>query len=126
MLSGTKRGFAVLALCLVAGCQKTAADPCAPPTPWNPPGAKPGQPAAELSLCLKDQAYADRNVTAPVQAVATGVVVQCEVEVDRFEGSVGASLGPGSDDARKAADAAAVQQATAAVTQYRQCPARQP
>jgi hypothetical protein len=122
-LSGPWGGsLAALALCLLAGCHPaTAADgasPCATPSPWRESDAKPGQPQAELAACLSDQAYQIRTLPVPVASAAGGIVAQCEIRVDRFEGRVGVAA---PDDA---ADREAVQQATAAVTQYRQCAGR--
>jgi hypothetical protein len=111
-------GLAALAS-LLAGCHPATAQdgaaPCAPPPPWREADAKPGQPKAELAACLSDQAYQTRTLPVPVASAAAGIVAQCEIRVDRFEGRVGAA----ASDAD--ADREAVRQATAAVTQYRQC-----
>jgi hypothetical protein len=117
------RGGALAALaCLLAGCHPATAQdgaaPCAPPPVWREADAKPGQPQAELAACLKDQAYEVRTLAVPVESAAAGIVAQCEIRVDRLEGRVGAA----ASDAD--ADRQAVQQATAAVTQYRQCAGR--
>ena len=122
--AGAKRlgggGVTTLACLLLAGCHPAtardgAADPCAPPPPWQETSAKPGQPQAELAACLKAQAYDTRTLAIPVESNAQGIVAQCEVRVDRLEGHVGASA-PDAD-----ADRAVVAQARADVTQYRQC-----
>jgi hypothetical protein len=114
-------GLAALA-CLLAGCHPATAQDgaatCAPPPPWHEADAKPGQPQAELAACLKAQAYEVRNLAIPVESAAQGIVAQCEIRVDRFEGRVGAA----APDA--AADREVVRQATADVTQYRQCVGR--
>lgn len=114
--------LALLTCGLVAGCHPATAQdgaaPCAPPRHWQEANAKPGQPQAELAACLKDQGYDTRNLAVPVESVAAGIVAQCEIRIDRFEGRTGAA----APDA--AADRAAVAQATAAVTQYRQCVGR--
>jgi hypothetical protein len=119
---------AALALCLFAGChQATAqdsAETCAPPRPWLEPSAKPGRPEIEFAACLREQAYKTRNVRAPVEPVANGLVAQCRVEVDRFEGATIAASETGSAQERQAADQEALLQATAAINQYRQCVGR--
>ena len=108
-------GLGALAACLLAGCHPATADPCAPPPVWLEANVKPGQPQAEVTACLKAQAYEVRSLTVPVESAAAGIVAQCEIRVDRLEGHVGASA-PDAD-----ADRAVTAQATADVTQYRQC-----
>jgi len=114
-----RRGVAVLAFCLLAGCHPASAqggaDPCAPPPPWQEANAKPGQPQVELAACLKAQAYDTRSLSIPVEPNAQGIVAQCDIRIDRLEGRVGAA----ASDA--AADQQVVAQAKADVTQYRQC-----
>jgi hypothetical protein len=56
--------------------------------------------------------------------VANGLVAQCRVEVDRFEGATIAASETGSAQERQAADQEALLQATAAINQYRQCVGR--
>ncbi len=114
------RSAGALALCLAAGCnqgQASSADPCAAPTPWSESAAKPGQPTAELAACLSDRAYQIRSLNIPVVSATAGIVAQCEIRVDRFEG------GP-IPDRDAASEQATMQQATADVTQYRQCVGR--
>jgi len=118
---------AALALCIAAGCHpatgQAGAIGCAPPPPWLPPGARPGHPDAEFAACLKDKAYEARSVAVPVESKAPGIIAQCQVEVDRFEGST--SFGDtGSDEERDAADRRAMRQATAAVLAYQSCAGR--
>ena len=115
----SRGSVAALGFCLLAGCHPATAQdgaaPCGPPPPWRETDAKPGQPQAELTACLKDQAYQIRNLPIPVTSAAAGVVAQCEIRVDRFEGRVGAAAPDGVADRR------AMQDAAANVTQYRQC-----
>lgn len=128
-LGGVGRACVIaLAVGLSAGCHPATAQngdgpgqACAPPPPWREANAKPGQPALELAACLRDQAYETRTVKVPVESAAYGIVAQCEVRVDHFEGVIAE---PGSDQERQAADREAVRQATAAVEQYRQCAGR--
>ncbi|MFI4933599.1 MAG: hypothetical protein ACHP7N_03190 [Caulobacterales bacterium] len=119
-------GVAALALCLFAGCRPTAAQEsassCAAPPPWREANAKPGQPDAEFAACLRDQAYETRTLTVPVDSTAYGIIAQCHVRVDFFEGRTMAASETGPDAA--AADQEAVRQATAAITQYRRCVGR--
>ncbi len=96
-------------------------DSCAEPAPWNPPGAKPGQPNQEFSACLKDQAYAIRNLDIPLQSAMGGIIAQCQVQVDKFEGSMVLDNAMAPEQDQQAAEQAAETQATAAVTQYRRC-----
>ena len=117
-----RRGaLAALALCLLAGCHPATAEggapDCGPPPAWSVATAKPGQPQAELTACLKYQAYQIRDLAMPVESAAAGIVAQCEIPIDRLEGHVGAA----APDA--AADQAAVAQARADFTQYKQCAA---
>ena len=109
----------MLAFCLLAGCHPATAQDgaatCAPPPPWREADTEPGQPHTELTACPRDQAFETRNLAGPIESAAQGIVAQCEIRVDRFEGRVGA---PASDEA---ADREAARQATLAVAQYRQC-----
>lgn len=115
----------MLALCLSCGCHPVAAQDgassCAAPTPWREADAKPGQPQAELAACLRDQAYQTRNLAIPLNSVANGIIAQCEVGVDRFEGAIVTSNAMAPEDERQADEQAVMQQATADITQYRQC-----
>jgi hypothetical protein len=106
---------AVLAFCVIVGCHQsaTSADPCAPPPPWNPAGAKPGQPDQEFATCLRDQAYETRNLAIPINSVAQGIIAQCQIRVDRFEGRMA--------DENAAAERDADRPATAAVIESRRC-----
>jgi hypothetical protein len=78
----------------------------------------------EFAACLRDQAYETRNLAVPADATAYGIIAQCHVRVDRFEGVTIAASESGSEQERQAADQAAVRQATAAITQYRRCVGR--
>ncbi len=131
--AGAPRGagdvvVAALALGLLAGCHPATAQDgagsCAPPPPWLEQNAKPGQPAAEFAACLRDQAYETRNLAVPAQSTAPGIIAQCHVRVDRFEGVTADPSETGSDQQRQAAEQDAEQQATAAITQYRRCVGR--
>jgi hypothetical protein len=121
-------GIAALALCLFAGCREATAQDsagrCAPPRPWLEPGAKPGRPEIEFAACLREQAYATRDLSIPVEPVANGIIAQCHVRVDRFEGVTIAASETGSAQERQAADREALRQATAAIDEYRQCAGR--
>ena len=130
--AGVLRGAAVgcvaaLTFCPLAGCHRTTAQDsaggCTPPGPWLEAGARPGRPAMEFAACLMDQAYETRNLSVPVDATANGIIAQCHVRVDRFEGAASAGE-TGSLQERQAADQAALREATAAISQYRQCVGR--
>ena len=116
----------VLALLLLAGCQRGtaqgAADNCAAPADWRATYAKPGQPQAELAACLKLQAYKIRKLNIPLSSAASGIIAMCEVDVDRFEGAIVTDNAMAPDAQRQAAEEETMQQATAAVTQYKTCP----
>jgi len=108
---------------LLAGCHPATAAPdaaadCAAPTQWVEASAAKGQPDANFAACAKDQAYQTRTLNVPVNSVVAGVVAQCEVRVDRFEGQNGIT--------DQAADERNIETAKAAVTQYRQCPGSAP
>jgi hypothetical protein len=113
-----RRAGAVAALVATAACHPAAAaqDSCAQPPDWPAPGAKAGQPDVELGACLKAQAWKIRGLTIPTQSAVAGIIAQCEIQVDQMEG------GPPAD--QSAREPPANQIATAAVGQYRQCPAR--
>ena len=119
---------AAVALCVLAGCHPATAqgafDACAPPPPWLQPGAKPGQPDAELAACLKDKAYDARSVAVPLQSKMAGIIAQCEVEVDHFEGAMPFGGGTGSEEQRDAVERQVEQQATAAILAYQPCAGR--
>ncbi len=114
--------LAALAVCLLAACHPATAQDgaatCAQPTPWREAASKPGQPQSELTACLRDQAYDTRDLAVPVESAAQGIVAQCEIRVDRFEGRDGAAAPD------QAADREAVAQARAFVARYRQCVGR--
>jgi hypothetical protein len=121
-------GSVALAIGLFAGGHEATAQDsagrCAPPGPWLEPGAKPGRPEIEFAACLREQAYDTRSLPVPVEAAATGIVAQCHIRVDRFEGATIAASETGSKQERQAADREALRQATAAINQYRQCVGR--
>jgi hypothetical protein len=58
---------------------------CTPAPPWRQTTSR-GHPNAEISACLKEKAYDARNVAVPIQSKAAGIIAQCEVDVDRYEG----------------------------------------
>src|SRR5579871_2770725 len=100
------RWLALTAACLTAACHQASAkvgDACAPPPPWRSPGANPGQPAAEFAACLKDKAYDARSVHVPLEAAANGIIAECSVDVDRFEGAM-VSPGESGPDQKMQAD----------------------
>ncbi|MBV9509963.1 MAG: hypothetical protein JO303_06755 [Caulobacteraceae bacterium] len=115
-----------LALLMVVGCQRgapqAAADRCAAPPDWRAAYAKPGQPQAELTACLKFQAYQTRKLAIPLSSAANGIIAMCEVDVDRFEGALVTDNAMAPDAERLAAEQNAMRQASAAVTQYKACP----
>ncbi len=69
--------------------------------------ARPGQPDAEFAQCLKDQACAARAISVPDDAKAAGLIAQCRVEVDRFEGVFASADESDSDAQREAGEAKA-------------------
>ena len=78
----------------------------------------------ELAACLKDKAYDARSVAAPVQSKMAGIIAQCEVDVDRFEGGMPFGGATGSEDQRAAAERLVEEEAAAAVLAYQPCAAR--
>jgi hypothetical protein len=119
-LRAVGRAGVIAALALISGCQQQVAaqqNPCGQPAAWPEPAAKPGQPERELAACLQQQAYETRNLAVPLQSAAAGIVAQCEIRVDQFEGGPIPSRDAGAEQAIMA-------QATAAVVQYRQCASR--
>jgi hypothetical protein len=72
---------------------------------------------------LKDKAYEARSVTVPVESKAAGIIAQCQIEVDRFEGgtSFGDETGSDSSGTRPTGRRQAMRQATAAVLAYQPC-----
>jgi hypothetical protein len=119
---------AALAAFVLVGCQPGTAQggaaACSPPAPWPGAGARPGQPELELAACLRDRAYQARSVAVPVEAKVAGIIAQCEVGVDRFEGSMIFGGATGSDEQRRAAEQWEMRQATAAVGAYQTCESR--
>jgi hypothetical protein len=112
-------GVAGLALILLAGCSQAAdsAASCDAPKSWSESDAKPGRPKEELAACLRDQAYQIRNLAIPFVSATNGIVAQCEVRVDRFEGVTAPTFDAASEQAT-------MQLATDDVTHYRQCVGR--
>jgi hypothetical protein len=94
---------------------------CASPPTWRKPGARPGQPDAELASRLKDKAFLARTVNVPLASKTAGVIAQCEVEVDQFEGTMVSGGGTGSEEERAAVEQRAQQDARAAVVAYQGC-----
>ena len=119
-----RRWMAALGFCLLAGCHPATAQggagSCAAPPAWQQAGAK-GHPETEFPACLLDKAYDARNVHVPVEAAANGIIAQCSVEVDRIEGGMVSPGESGSDQKMQADEQQDMQEATAAVTQYRHC-----
>jgi hypothetical protein len=116
---------AVLALILAAGCRSATAQSqpgaCAAPPAWRQPGAKPGQPDAELAACLKEKAWGARAVRVPVASKTAGLIAQCEVDVDQFEGRMVFGCAGGSQEEREAAEQQVQQQAAAAIEATQGC-----
>jgi hypothetical protein len=116
-------GALVMAVGLAAACHPATAqgDACAAPPAWRQPGATPGHPDAELAACLRDKAYQARGVRVPLQSKVAGLIAQCEVEVDQFEGSMVFGSAAGSEDQRAAEEQRVEQQAGAAIDAYQGC-----
>ncbi len=114
---------ALVALGAAVGC-RPAADPCAAPPPWRQVYQKPGQPDAELWGCMNDAAWQARAVNVPLDSKVAGLIAQCEVEVDRFEGNMGFGGATGSDADRAATEERAQQLARAAIAEYQSCGGR--
>jgi len=108
------------------GCQQAnpqpTADSSAAPADWRAAYANPGNPQAELAACLKFQAHKIHRLKIPLSSAASGIITICEVDVDRFEGSVVTDNVMAPDAQRDAAEQDTMQQATAAMTQYKACP----
>ena len=100
----------------VAGVATLAHAACDPPPPWQDVTAR-GQPTVEISACLKNKAYEARNVAVPAQSKRAGIIAQCEVEVDRYEGGAPFGGAKGWDEQWVA------RQAMAAVAAYQSCAA---
>ena len=106
---------------LVGATTARAAGGCAPPTAWPQPGATPGHPDAAFAACLEDRAYKARGVPVPVRSKVAGVIAQCEVEVDRFEGAMIFGGAAGSDEQRDAVERRATRLAPTAIRAYQPC-----
>ncbi len=119
---------AALAAFVLAGCHPRTAQggaaACSPPALWPGAGARPGQPELELAACLRDRAYQARSVAVPVASKVAGIIAQCEVDVDRFEGSMIFGGATGSDEQRRATEQWEMRQATAVVVAYQTCASR--
>ena len=89
---------------------------CAPPPPWRQVTAR-GHPDAEISACLKNKAYDARDVEVPMQSKVAGVIAQCEVDVDRYEGAPFGGANSWNEQWVS-------QQAEAAIVAYRSCEGR--
>ena len=129
MLSRTQMarvGAAVLMLWAATACSRATAQDgaCTPAPVWRQLIANPGRPDAELSACLSDKAYQARAIQVPLQSKVAGVIAQCEVEVDQFEGRMVFGGGTGSEEERAAVEQRASQEATAAVAAYQGCGGR--
>lgn len=114
---------AVVAIGAAVGCRQ-AADPCSAPPPWRQVYLKPGQPDAELWGCLNDAAWEARAVNAPLDSKAAGLIAQCQVDVDRFEGNMAFGSATGSPEDLAAAEQRAQQLARAAIAEYQTCAGR--
>ena len=115
---------ALMALGAAAGCRPATADPCTPPPPWRQVYLKPGQPDAELWGCFNDAAWAARAVNAPLDSKVAGLIAECQVDVDRFEGNMVFGSATGSDEDRATAEQRAQQLARAAIAEYQGCGGR--
>ena len=113
----------LVALSAAIGC-RPAADLCAAPPPWRQVYLKPGQPDAELWGCLNDAAWEARAVSVPLDSKAAGLIAQCEVDVDRFEGNMVFGSATGSDEDRGTVEQRAQQLARAAIAEYQGCAGR--
>ena len=112
-----------VALSAAIGC-RPAVDPCTPPPPWRQVYPKPGQPDAERWGCLNDTAWEPRAVSAPLDSRAAGLIAECEVDVDRFEGNMVFGSAMGSEEDRATAEQRAQQLARAAIAEYQGCGGR--
>ncbi len=116
------RAGAAAALCLLAiAPQAIAQNGCAPPRPWSEATARQGQPRAEVSACLKGQAWEIRDLKIPLRSAAAGIVAQCEVRVTFAAGPEGSDARFRVQRALDAVDAEIVAEAAAVVTHYRSC-----
>jgi len=94
------------------------------PPPWRQVYPKPGQPDAELWGCLNDAAWEARAVSAPLESKVAGLIAECEVDVDRFEGTMVFGSATGSDEELATAEQRAQQLARAALAEYQACGGR--
>jgi hypothetical protein len=118
---------ALLALMMLGGSGEAiaqATEDCAAPPAWSASAARPGNPDAEISACLRSEAYRARTLHIPVASVANGIAASCEVEVQRIEGALSYDNAALPEARRLALERDVMRQATAAVTQYRSCAAR--
>jgi hypothetical protein len=79
---------------------------------------------ARIGGVPEGQAYQARSAAVPVESKVAGIIAQCEVDVDRFEGSMIFGGATGSDEQRRAAEQWEMRQATAAVGAYQTCESR--
>ncbi len=124
MRRGARAIAGLFALGATAGCWPAASGPCAAPPPWRLVYPKPGQPDAELWGCLNDAAWDARALNIPLDSKASGIIAQCEVDVDRFEGNMAFGSATGSDEDRASAEQRAQQLARAAIAQFQTCAGR--
>jgi len=115
---------ALMALGAAVGCRPATADRCAAPPPWRQVYPKPGQPDAELWGCLNDAAWDARAVNVPLDSKAAGLIAECEVDVDKYEGNMVFGSATGSDEDRATAEQRAQQLARAAIAEYLGCEGR--
>jgi hypothetical protein len=113
--------MALVALGAAVGCRPATADPCAQPPPWRQVYPKPGQPDAELWGCLNDAAWDMRAANVPLDSKVAGLIAECQVDVDKFEGNRMFGSATDADEDRAAAEQRAQQLARAAVAEYQAC-----
>lgn len=116
----------VLGIGLIAGCPlaATASESCAAPPLWREAAARPGRPGMEFAACIRDQGYETRSLAVLLESTAQGIIAQCHVRVDYFEGKGMAERETAPEQARQAADREDFRQAVTAVTHYRRCVGR--
>jgi hypothetical protein len=94
---------------------------CAQPRSWRDIYPQPGQPRAEVSACLNNQAWEVRNLKVPFKSAVGSIEAQCEVWVIFFEGP---SRSPARFAAQREINGAENEifaEAAAAVTHFRRC-----
>lgn len=107
MLSLQATGRILSGICAIAALGAFAAPAragegaCAEPPPWTAVYARPGRPFDEIWGCLNDAAWRARDVRVPENSKVGGIIAQCEVEVDHFEGRM-VFGGFGPSEARQA------------------------